>query len=141
MSLAPLITINLSSLELVEAWSKAEPTERVRFDFPISGETGATGASVAYAEIEPGGGIPMHHDSANEVDIVLEGELEYEMDAEARSIGPGVLVQIPAGVKHCVHNRGDRRARVVFFFDSPGDVVVFDEPVMPMDATVLGGEG
>jgi hypothetical protein len=29
----------------------------------------------------------------------------------------------------------------VFFFDSPRDVVVIDEPFMPMDATVLGGEG
>jgi quercetin dioxygenase-like cupin family protein len=141
MSVATITTTDLSSLELVEAWSKIEPSERVCFDFPISGETGATGASVAYAEIEPGGAIPMHYDSANEVDIILEGELEYELDAEARSIGPGVLIQIPAEVKHRVRNRGDRPARLVFFFDSPHDVVVFDEPVMPMDATALGGEG
>jgi quercetin dioxygenase-like cupin family protein len=141
MPVDTLTITDLSSLELVEAWSKSEPSERVRFDFPISGETGATGASVAYAEIEPGGAIPMHHDSANEVDIILEGELEYEMDAEARSIGPGVLIQIPAEVKHCVRNRSDRPARLLFFFDTPSDVVVFDEPLMPMDATVLGGEG
>jgi quercetin dioxygenase-like cupin family protein len=134
---ATLTTIDLSSLELVEVWSKTEPTERSRFNFPISGETGATGASVAYAEIEPGGGIPMHHDSANEVDLILEGELEFELDAESRSVGPGVLIQIPAEVSHRVHNRGDQPARLVFFFDSPRDVVVFDEPLMPMDATVL----
>ena len=71
----------------------------------------------------------------------FSGELEYEMDAEARSVGPGVLIQIPAEVKHRVRNRGDRSARLVFFFGSPRDVVVFDEPFMPMDATVLGGEG
>jgi quercetin dioxygenase-like cupin family protein len=141
MSVATITTTDLSSLELMEAWSKSEPNQRTRFDFPISAETGATGASVAYAEIEPGGAIPMHHDSANEVDIILEGELEYELDAETRSIGPGVLIQIPAKVKHRVRNRGDRPARLVFFFDSPRDVVIFDEPVMPMDATVLGGEG
>jgi quercetin dioxygenase-like cupin family protein len=140
MSVATLITTDLSSLELVEAWSKSDPTERVRFDFPISGETGATGASVAYAEIEPGGAIPMHHDSANEVDIILEGELEYEVDGEAKLIGPGVLVQIPSEVKHRVRNRGERPAAVLFFCDSPRDVVVFDEPFMPMDATVLGEE-
>ena len=83
----------------------------------------------------------MHHDTANEVDIILEGELQYEVDAEARSVGPGVLIQIPAEVKHRVRNRGDRPARLVFFFDSPRDVVAFEEPFMPMDATVLGGEG
>ena len=65
MPVATLTITDLSSLELVEAWSKSEPSERVRFDFPISGETGATGASVAYAEIEPGGAIPIHHDSAS----------------------------------------------------------------------------
>ena len=141
MSVATLITTDLSSLELVEAWSKSDPSERVRFEFPISGETGATGASVAYAEIEPGGGIPWHHDSANEVDMILEGELEYEVDGETKLIGSGVLIQIPAEVNHRVRNRGERPARLVFFFDNPRDVVVFDEPLMPMDATVLGGEG
>ena len=141
MSVATIITTDLSSLELVEVWSKSDPTERVRFDFPISGETGASGASVAYAEIDPGGAIPMHHDSANEVDIILEGELEYDVNGEAKVIGPGVLVQIPSEVKHRVRNRGERPARLVFFFDGPSDVVVFDEPLMPMDATVLGGEG
>jgi quercetin dioxygenase-like cupin family protein len=141
MSVATLTTTDLSTLELVEAWSKSKPSERVRFNFPISGETGATGASVAYAEIEPGGGIPLHYDGVNEVDVILEGELEFEVDAEARSIGPGVLIQIPAEVKHRVRNRGDRPARLLFFFDGPRDVVVFEEPLMPMDATVLGGEG
>jgi quercetin dioxygenase-like cupin family protein len=79
----------------------------------------------------------MHYDSANEVDVVLEGELEYEVGTEARSVGPGVLIQIPAEVKHRVRNRGDRLARVVFFFDSPRDAVTFDDPLMPMDATAL----
>ena len=122
MSVATITTADLSSLELVEVWSKSEQSERVRFDFPISGETGATGASVAYAEIEPGGAIPTHHDSANEIDLILEGELEYELGAETRSIGPGVLIQIPANVKHRVRNRSERPARLVFFFDSPRDV-------------------
>ena len=75
MPVATITTTDLSSLELVEVWSKTDSNERVRFDFPISGETGATGASVAYAVIEPGGAIPTHHDSANEVDIILEGDL------------------------------------------------------------------
>jgi hypothetical protein len=48
-----------------------------------------------------------------------------------------VAIQIPAEVKHRVRNRGDRLARVVFFFDSPRDAVTFDEPLMPMDATAL----
>ena len=91
-----LTTIDLGSVELVEIWSKADESERVSFTFPISGETGAPASSVAYAEIAPGGGIPSHFDSANECDVILEGELEYELEGEAKTIGPGVLIQIPA---------------------------------------------
>jgi quercetin dioxygenase-like cupin family protein len=133
-----LATIDLRSIELVEAWSKADPSARVNFTFPISGETGAPASSVAYAEIPPGGGIATHSDGANECDVILEGELEFEIDETRTSVGPGVLVQIPADVKHRVSNRSSSPARLVFFFDSARDVVTFDEPLMPMDATVLG---
>ena len=135
-----LATIDLSSLELVEVWSKADPSERVSFTFPISAETGAPASSVAYAEIAPGGGIPLHFDSANECDLILEGELEYELEGGAKTIGPGVLIQIPAETKHRVLNRSGSPSRLVFFFDSARDIVTFDEPLMPMDASILGGD-
>src|SRR5215208_2631870 len=80
-----LTTIDWGSLELVELWSKTEPSERVSFTFPISAETGAPASSVAYAEIAPGGGIPLHFDSANECDLILEGELEYELEGGAKT--------------------------------------------------------
>ncbi len=106
-----LTTIDLRSLELVEIWSKTDPSERVSFTFPISAETGAPASSVAYAEIAPGGGIPLHFDSANECDLILEGELEYELEGGAKTIGPGVLIQIPAETKHRVLNRSDSPSR------------------------------
>ena len=105
-----LATIDLGSLELVEIWSKADPSERVSFTFPISAETGAPASSVAYAEIAPGGGIPWHFDSANECDLILEGELEYVLEDGAKTIGPGVLIQIPAETKHRVLNRSGSRS-------------------------------
>jgi quercetin dioxygenase-like cupin family protein len=135
-----LTTIDLESLELVEVWSKTDPSDRVSFTFPISAETGAQASSVAYAEIAPGGGIPLHFDSANECDLILEGELEYELEDGARTVGPGVLIQISAETKHRVLNRSSSPARLVFFFDSARDIVTFDEPLMPMDATVLGAD-
>ena len=51
-----------------------------------------------------------------------------------------MLIQIPADAKHRVSNRSGSPARLVFFFDSARDIVTFDEPLMPMDATVLGGD-
>src|SRR4051812_7541313 len=133
-----LTTIDLQSLELVEIWSKADPSARLSFTFPISGETGAPASSVAYAEIPAGGSIARHYDSANECDTVLEGELDFEIEGMTTTVGPGVLVQIPAGDKHRVSNRSSSPARLVFFFDSARDVVTFDEPLMPMDVSVLG---
>ena len=70
----------LSQLDLFEAWSKAEPGDRVRFAFPIAAP--ATGSiSMAYAEIDPGGAIPWHVDSAaEEILLVLEGRVEVSLE-------------------------------------------------------------
>jgi hypothetical protein len=43
--------VQFEKLDLIEAWSKTDPTERVNFAFPISRETGAKTYTVGYAEI------------------------------------------------------------------------------------------
>ena len=120
-------TIDLHAPDLLKVWSKVEPTEKVSFAFAINAETGATRASVAYAELAPGGAIPTHFDSANEVDGGTE------------TVAPGKLVQIAGGSRHRVVNTGDDAARMLFFFDEAADTVTFDEPLMPLDLAVIGG--
>ena len=132
-------TIDLSDLELLEVWSKADPAERVSFTFAVDAASGASGASVAYAELAPGGAIPAHFDSANEVVLVLDGTVEVEFDGGTKSVDPGTLVQIDGGSRHRVGNSGDRVARLLLFFDEAADTVTFDEPLMPFDLTVFGG--
>ena len=132
-------TIDLCELELLEVWSKADPLEKVSFTFAISAETGATGASVAYAELGPGGAIPTHFDSANEIVLVLEGTVEVEVDGEIETVAPGNLVQIAGGSRHRVANTGDHAVRMLHFFDEAADTVTFDEPLMPLDLAVIGG--
>jgi quercetin dioxygenase-like cupin family protein len=133
-------SIDLEGLDLMEVWSKPDPDSRVRFTFPISGQTGATRSSVAYAELPVGGSIPYHVDSANEVLLVLDGTVEIDVAGETELVPSGRLVQIPRETKHRVTNPGQRRARLVHFFDEAADVVVFDDPLMPLDRSVLGGE-
>ena len=133
-------SIDLNGLELLEVWPKSDPARRVRFTFPISAETGARRSSVAYAELPGGGAIPAHLDSANEVVLVLDGPVEFEIDGDVESVPPGHLVQIAAATKHRVSNHGANTARLVFFFDEAADVVSFDEPLMPLDRSVVGGE-
>ena len=133
-------SIDLSKLELLEVWPKSDPARRIRFTFPISAETGATRSSVAYAELPSGGAIPRHRDSANEVALVLDGQVEFEVNGASEPVPAGRLVQIPSTSKHHVMNVGAETARLVFFFDEAADVVTFDEPLMPLDRTVLGGD-
>jgi quercetin dioxygenase-like cupin family protein len=132
-------TIELHGLELLEVWSKADPAERVRFTFPISRDTGATGASVAYAELPSGGAIPRHHDTANEVVLVMEGMVEFEVDGSTSTVSEGQLVQIPSSASHRVANAANETARLLFYFDKAADVVTFEHPLMPLDQSVLGG--
>jgi propionyl-CoA synthetase len=135
---APVMnTIELQKLDLVEAWSKADPTERVRFTFAINSETGQQQCSVAYAELETGGAIPRHSDSATEVILVAEGTVEIESDGQVGTFGPGTLLAIPPHAKHRTENSGDSTARLVLYFDSASNVVTFDDPLMPMDAGSL----
>jgi quercetin dioxygenase-like cupin family protein len=133
-----MTTIDLRNLELLEVWSKADPLERVSFAFPISADSGATGASLAYAELSPGGAIPPHIDSANEIVLVLEGAVQVEVDGETQTMAPGNLVQITSGSRHRVANTSNGAARIVHFFDQAADTVTFDDPLMPLDTAVIG---
>src|SRR5207253_8726872 len=70
----------LAKLDLVEAWSKGTPDDRVRFAFPIAAPA-TRSVSLAYAELDPGGAIPWHIDSAaEEILLVLEGRVEVSLE-------------------------------------------------------------
>jgi quercetin dioxygenase-like cupin family protein len=130
--------VTLAELDLVEAWSKADPSERVRFTFVVNAETGSDRCAVAYAELAPGAAIPRHSDSASEFVVVLAGEVGVEIDDEPTTAAEGALVHFPAGVRHRIGNTGQQKARLALFFDDPSHAVTFDEPLMPMDVLVLG---
>ena len=132
----------LADLDLVEAWSKSEPGDRVRFAFPIAAP--ATGSvSMAYAEIEPGGAIPWHVDSAaEEIVLVLEGRVEVSLESyqaeETTSIEAGCAVCFQAGRAHRVHNPSAGRSRTVHVFGAAGVAVTFGDPLMPFDQRTIG---
>src|SRR5215468_12760485 len=98
----PLATtpLDLAELDLVEAWSKADPSERVRFTFVVNAETGSDSCALAYAELSPGGAVPRHSDGAGEFAIVLAGEVDLEIDGKSTTAAEGSLVHFPAGVTH-----------------------------------------
>jgi len=129
--------IDLKSLELADVWSAGDASQRLRFAWALTGATGSDAASVAYVELPVGGAIPPHFDSANEIDCVLEGTVEWELDGERESHGAGTLIEIPAKQKHTLRNVGEETARLLIYLDDGKDVATFDEPLMPIETSVV----
>ncbi|MCW5889508.1 MAG: cupin domain-containing protein [bacterium] len=64
-----------------------------------SGE--ATGSYEIFHQQGPeGSGPPPHSHPWDEAFFVLRGEIEFGIDAEARTAPPGTLVHVPAGTAH-----------------------------------------
>lgn len=131
-------TSQLDRLELIEAWSKGNPADRLKFSFPIYAGTGAEASAVVYMVLEPGGAVPTHTDSAEEVVLVLEGTIEGWVGDERGTLETGGMVLIPAMVPHGLRNTGAGTARAIGFFAGANVVSTFEDSVMPVDRTVLG---
>lgn len=64
--------------------------------------------------LEPGQVQPVHdHAEQDKFYFVVEGQGEFVVGAEARTVGAGGVVWAPAGVPHGVANRGAQRLIVL----------------------------
>jgi mannose-6-phosphate isomerase-like protein (cupin superfamily) len=73
-------------------------TIRVLLDSALGG---ATNQSLAEASLEVGQSTQRHyHARSEEIYVFLEGGGEMEVEGEARAVGPGDAVLIPAGAWH-----------------------------------------
>ncbi|MBL8710974.1 MAG: cupin domain-containing protein [Rhodospirillaceae bacterium] len=90
-------------------------------DFKIDAESGGR-YSVSEWLLEPGcPGVGAHaHDANDDAFYVLEGRLEFLIDAEWLPVEKGAFIRIPAGVTHDYRNVSDRPARLLNFY-IPGD--------------------
>jgi len=134
------IPTELAELKLVEIWSKTDESQRARFTWAVNADTGSETSALAYVELAAGGAIPRHFDSAGEIGLVLSGVVQVERDDSAMTAPAGTMFQIRAGTRHKVVNAAGEGARLALFFDRPSHKVTFDDPLMPMDDTVLGGD-
>jgi len=114
-------------LELLQIGWESDPENAIRFGWPIYRDTGAKSTAVVYFELDPGMELVRHTDSAEEVLVVLEGEVEATVGEETGRVGPGGLVLVPALEPHGARNVGETTARVVGLFSSNTIVSVFDD--------------
>jgi mannose-6-phosphate isomerase-like protein (cupin superfamily) len=71
--------------------------------------------NLAIFEKEPDTEGPEAHVHADEEDAfyILEGELEFVIEGETMTAGPGTFVLVPPGIEHTFANRGDTPTRVL----------------------------
>lgn len=119
--------IQTRELELMGFRHIADDRGRCDAAWPVYHGTGAAATAVVYFEIEPGDHLGTHTDSAEEVLVVLEGEIEATVGDERARASAGSLVVVPALVPHDVTAVGDRRARVAGIFGASTITSVFDD--------------
>ena len=83
--------VNVNDLELQEVASATDPTVVTRFTFPVYAATGATGTAVVYFEVEPGKRLASHHDGAEEVLYIVQGQASPPLGInQSRCAGPAI---------------------------------------------------
>lgn len=99
--------------------------------FPLHSATGAADSAIVWINLEPGGVLPEHQDSAEELLLVVEGEVEATVDGETGTVGERQLALVPAMAPHGMRNVGQSPARVLGFFSASTLVSTFAEPLGP----------
>jgi quercetin dioxygenase-like cupin family protein len=136
-----MYAVQTQDVELADIRSPGDATRDVRAAFPLHRETGAASSAMVYFELEPGMRLGRHTDSAEEVLVVLEGEVEAVVGDERGRVRAGGVALVPAMVPHDVINVGTETARACGVFSANTTVAVFDEPfsVMGMEPTTVNG--
>jgi quercetin dioxygenase-like cupin family protein len=119
--------VDLNDVELSENF------EGLHVAFPISSATGTAATAIVYMEVEPGGELPEHQDSAEELLVALEGSVEAFVGDERVELAEGQIAVVPAMAPHGLRNMGDRRARILGFFGGSTNVATFATPHEPGD--------
>jgi quercetin dioxygenase-like cupin family protein len=101
--------------------------------FPISSATGSAASAVVWIELETGGAVPEHCDSAEELLYVVSGEVEASVGDESGALRAGELAVVPPMAPHSLRNVGDEEARVLGFFAGCTVVSTFTDGFGPED--------
>lgn len=65
---------------------------------------GLNKAMLTYFEMAPNTQFPEHSHEAEQITLVLEGELTFNYDGKAATLGPGDAIAVPSSIKHAVRS-------------------------------------
>lgn len=133
-----MITANLNNLELQEFIAQDDSKQHCKATFPLLGFHGTTQTATVYIELSPGDNLGRHTDSAEEILLILEGEVEASVGNERLSAGQGNMVVVPAMEPHDLKNTGNTKARIMGFFGGANHIVAtFEKGWGPDNAKVV----
>lgn len=126
-----MLSTDLGSAELMERF------EGLGVAFPLTSAEGTTALATVWMELAPGGALPEHTDSAEEILFVVDGEVEASVGGEEATLRALELAVVPALVPHGLRNVSDRPARVLGVFASATNVAVFTDAFGPEQLRVV----
>jgi uncharacterized cupin superfamily protein len=121
----------------VEVWNDYDPSQKFTAIFPVGEKEGATASSVGYYIIEPGRHTGLHHDNAEEVAFVAEGEGEVFSIGQTDRLEAGKFVVFAAGSDHDIYARGSVALRILSFFPTTEIISEFQQTVYPTGTTQI----
>jgi quercetin dioxygenase-like cupin family protein len=134
-----MLTANLHDLDLMDMAAPDDTRQACRVTFPLLGAHGTEDTATVYFELAPGKNVGRHTDSAEEILVVLDGEVRASVGDETVEAGAGTLLVVPTMVPHDVTNVGDGTARVLGVFGGANHIVAtFDHGWGPDRMAVVG---
>ncbi len=130
--------VQTQDLELMRFTQTHDGDNAVDATWPIYRDTGATSTASVYFTLAPGMHLARHQDSAEEVVLVLEGEIELTVGDETAHLATGGMAVVPAMVPHDAVNVGAGIARVAGVFPSNTVVSIFEDDFDQTGGRVVG---
>ena len=137
-----MTTVNLNELELTEFVGSKNPKQHCRATFPMLGAHGTKKSATVLIELAPGDHLGRHTDSAEELLLILEGNVEVSVGDETGPAGKGTIALVPEMVPHDIKNTGNTTARIIGFFGGANNIVAtFDEAWLQMESNTVDTAG
>ena len=134
-----MLTANLNELDLMDMQAADDPGQQCRVTFPLLGSHGTEETATVYFELAPGRNVGRHTDSAEEVLVVLQGEVRASIGDETVEASAGSLLVVPRMEPHDVTNIGGETAKVLGVFGGANHIVAtFDHGWGPDRMSVVG---
>lgn len=133
-----MIKVDLNELELNEFTCPEDTLQHCRATFPLIGGHGSQNLASVYVELEQGDVLGRHTDSAEELLIVLEGEVLVTIGLESSTLNKGCLALVPKMMPHDLKNIGSASAKVLGVFGGVNNIVAtFEKEWLPTHSNVV----